>query len=211
MRSVFCVQVDGKRVLIGNRELMVNHGIKVPSNDYEMRFVKDSKNIVYLSNSGELSAMFVISYRPNNATQKLLDELAEREINLIINTSDPNITEEKINSVYDFPLDQIKLIPAKFHTSYEQLTAERDHAPAKIGFVGSVRNMVAAILECFNVKTSIDQAVLIQMIAIVVGYGLVSLFSLMGNLSYLSVGHLILFQLIWAAIGILVPNLKFRR
>ena len=203
--------VDGKRVLIGNRELMVNHGVEVPSSDYEMRFVKDSKNIVYLSNSGELSAMFVISYRPNDATQKQLDELAERELNLIIKTSDPNITAEKINSIYSFPLDQIKLMPAKFHTSYEQLTAEKESSPAKIGFIGSSRNMVNAILECISVKTSIDQAVLIQMIAVVVGYGLVSLFSLMGNLSYLSVGHLILFQIIWAAIGILVPNLKLHK
>ena len=43
--------VDGKRVLIGNRELMVNHGIEIPSNDYETRFVRDRKNIIYLANS----------------------------------------------------------------------------------------------------------------------------------------------------------------
>ena len=58
--------VDGKRVLIGNRELMVNHGIEIPSNDYETRFVRDRKNIIYLYQPGQLSAMFVISYRPND-------------------------------------------------------------------------------------------------------------------------------------------------
>ena len=79
--------VDGKRVLIGNRELMVNHGIEVPSNDYEMRFVKDRKNIIYLSNSGQLSAMFVISYRPNNQTREQLDRMNEKGMSLIINTS----------------------------------------------------------------------------------------------------------------------------
>ena len=57
-------------------------------------------------------------------------------------------------------------------------------------------------------KTAIDQAVLIQMIALVVGYALVTLFSLMGNLSYLSILHLILFQGIFALIGTLIPNLK---
>src|SRR5699024_1593363 len=131
--------VDGKRVLIGNRELMVNHGIEVPSNDYEMRFVKDRKNIIYLSNSGQLSAMFVISYRPNNQTREQLDRMNEKGMSLIINTSDPNITAEKIHAVYDFPLDQIKLMPAKFHAAYEELTAQKEHSPAKIGFIGSTR------------------------------------------------------------------------
>lgn len=82
---------------------MVNHGIEVPSNDYEMRFVKDRKNIIYLSNSGQLSAMFVISYRPNNQTREQLDRMNEKGMSLIINTSDPNITAEKIHAVYDLP------------------------------------------------------------------------------------------------------------
>ena len=200
--------VDGKRVLIGNRELMVNHDIEVPSNDYEMRFVKDRKNIIYLSNSGQLSAMFVISYRPNNQTREQLERMNEKGMSLIINTSDPNITAEKIHAVYDFPLDQIKLMPAKLHAAYEELTAQKEHSPAKIGFIGSTRMMVTAILDCMTAKTAIDQAVLIQMIALVVGYALVTLFSLMGNLSYLSILHLILFQGIFALIGTLVPNLK---
>lgn len=200
--------VDGKRVLIGNRELMVNHGVEIPSNDYEMRFVKDSKNIVYLANSGQLSAMFVISYRPNHATKEQLDALASKGMYLIINTSDPNITAEKIHAVYDFPLELIKLLPAKFHDTYNELTSEKERSPAKIGFVGSNRMMVTAILDCMTAKTAIDQAVLIQMIALVVGYALVALFSLMGNLSMLSILHLILFQCIWAVIGTVIPNLK---
>ena len=200
--------VDGKRVLVGNRELMVNHGVEVPSNDYEMRYVKDRKNIVYLANSGQLSAMFVISYRPNKQTREQLDKLSERGMYLIINTSDPNITAEKIHAAYDFPMEQIKLMPAKFHAAYESLTAEKDRSPAKIGFIGSSRMMVTAILDCFVARTAIDQAVLIQMIALVAGYALVALFSLMGNLSYLSILHLILFQAVWAIIGTVVPNLK---
>ena len=83
-----------------------------------------------------------------------------------------------------------------------------DSSPAKIGFIGSSRMMVTAILDCFTAKTAIDQAVLIQMIALVAGYALVALFSLMGNLSYLSILHLLIFQLVWAIIGTVIPNLK---
>ena len=46
------------------------------------------------------------------------------------------------------------------------------------------------------------------MIALVAGYALVALFSLMGNLSYLSILLLLIFQLVWAIIGTVIPNLK---
>ena len=99
-------------------------------------------------------------------------------------------------------------MPAKFHAAYEELTAQKEHSPAKIGFIGSTRMMVNRHPRLYDRKTAIDQAVLIQMIALVVGYALVTLFSLMGNLSYLSILHLILFQGIFALIGTLIPNLK---
>ena len=115
---------------------------------------------------------------------------------------------EKAEYFKELGINQIKLMPAKFHAAYENLTAEKDRSPAKIGFIGSSRMMVTAILDCFTARTAIDQAVLIQMIALVAGYALVALFSLMGNLSYLSILHLILFQAVWAIIGTVVPNLK---
>ena len=114
--------VKGKRVLIGNRELMIHHGVEVPSTDYEKRYVKDSKNIIYLSNSGELSAMFVISYNPNNAVMDELDKLADNGMYLIVETSDPNITAEKIHAAYDFPMELLQIMPAKTNSQYRSMT-----------------------------------------------------------------------------------------
>ena len=38
---VLSAWVESKRVLIGNRELMLNHGVDIPSKDYEERYAKD--------------------------------------------------------------------------------------------------------------------------------------------------------------------------
>lgn len=200
--------VDGKRVLIGNRDLMLNHGVEVPSKDYEMRYVKDSKNIIYLSNSGELSAMFVISYNPNSAMADELNKLMDHGMFLVVETSDPNITEEKICAAYKFPADQLKLLPARFHGLYNSLTAEKPRASSKIGYVGGSRTMIRAILDCSVIKRCISQAVTVQIIALLLGYALVALFTLMGNLSMISIAHVLLYQLLWGALVIILPNMK---
>lgn len=200
--------VNGKRVLIGNRELMIHHGVEVPSMDYEKRYVKDSKNIIYLSNSGELSAMFVISYNPNNAVMDELDKLADNGMFLIVETSDPNITAEKIHDAYDFPLEQLQIMPAKTNNQYRSMTEEQPSAPARIGFMGGAKTMIRAICDCITVKSSIAKGVVIQIASLIIGYTIIAIFSLVGDLGMLQFTHLILYQLFWAVLVLFLPNLK---
>ena len=65
--------VDGKRVLIGTQELMRMHDIDCPSRDFEARYARDGRQVLYIANSGELSAMFVVSY---NASPDIMDAMA---------------------------------------------------------------------------------------------------------------------------------------
>lgn len=200
--------VDGKRVLIGNRELMINHGVDVPSLDYEKRYVKGSKNIVYLSNSGELSAMFVISYNPSESLMPQLDTLADNGMFLIVDTSDPNITREKVHEAYDFPLEQLQIMPAKSNSLYRSMVEEQPQAPARIGILGGAKQMIRAICGCINVKSAITKGVVIQMASLIIGYGIVAVFSLVGELGMLSFTHVIAYQLLWTLLVLLIPNLK---
>ena len=200
--------VNGKRVLIGNRDLMIHHGVEVPSLDYEKRYVKDSKNIIYLSNSGELSAMFVISYNPNSSVMEELDKLADNGMFLIVETSDPNITAEKIHEAYDFPLEQLQIMPAKTNDEYRSMTEEQSSAPARVGFIGGAKTMIRTIIDCMKVKASISQGVVIQMASLIIGYGIIAVFSLVGDLGMLNFVHLILYQLFWTLLVLIIPNLK---
>ena len=102
--------VGGKRVLIGNRELMINHGIDIPSHDYENKYVGSGKDILYLANSGELTAMFVLSYHADREVYRSLGIMAERGVRLVINCSDPNITAKKLGQIFGYPESQLNLL-----------------------------------------------------------------------------------------------------
>lgn len=200
--------VDGKRVLIGNRELMINHGVSVPGKDYEQRFTKDGRNVIYLANSGELTSMFVISYRVSEETQDEIDKLESQGMNLIIYTSDPNITAEKVAEVYEYPLDMIRIMPAKLHKAYEKEIKEKETAKGQIGFLGKPETMLRAIAAASNVKLSVISAVVIQMIGTLLGYGLITFVAFLGTLSKISFLSLIIYQLFWTVAVMIVPNMK---
>ena len=77
-----CGWINNKRVLLGNRKLMNNHSIEgLPSPAKEKEYTGGSRIPVYLSISGELSAMFIIEATPMPEA-----ECKERLIHGIYNT-----------------------------------------------------------------------------------------------------------------------------
>ncbi len=189
--------VGGKRVLIGNRELMINHGIDIPSHDYENKYVGSGKDILYLANSGELTAMFVLSYHADKEVYRSLGIMAERGVRLVINCSDPNITVKKLCDIFGYPESQLNLLSSKYQQKCAELTEERETAPAAAVYNGSLFAL-SNLLNCSGIiRQSSFAAALIEMIGIILGFVLVTIFLFTGNIRSLAMYVLLAFQMFW--------------
>lgn len=189
--------VGGKRVLIGNRELMINHGIDIPSHDYENKYVGVGKDILYLANSGELTAMFVLSYHADKNVSRSLGVMAGRGVRLVINCSDPNITIEKLVKLFGYPKDQLKLLSSKYQQKCAELTQERETAPAAAVYNGNLSELSDLLNCCGIIRQSSFTAALLELVEIVLGFILVTLFLFTGNITSLGMYMLLGFQLFW--------------
>jgi hypothetical protein len=92
---------------------MQHYGVDTPSKDFEAKYCRDHRDILYLANSGELSAMFVLGYSANEDVEDMLEDLEDQNIALVVNTNDPNVNAEKICRLYDFPMEDIRIVPAQ--------------------------------------------------------------------------------------------------
>ena len=200
--------VGGKRVLIGNRELMINHGIDIPSHDYENKYVGSGKDILYLANSGELTAMFVLSYHADREVYHSLGIMAERGVRLVINCSDPNITVKKLCDLFGYPKSQLNLLSSKYQQKCAELTEERETAPAAAVYNGSLYALSNLLNCCGIIRQSSFAAALIEMIGIILGFVLVTLFLFTGNIRSLTMYVLAAFQMFWFVAVTLVIMLR---
>ena len=112
--------IDDKRVLIGNREMMINHNVEITSKDYEDRYLADGNNVIYLSTGGNLSAVFVVRLKPAPDVQKSLDALARNDVYVSVYSVDSMLTSEKISQVFDLPENMFKIIPSRFGEDYHE-------------------------------------------------------------------------------------------
>ena len=189
--------VGGKRVLIGNRELMINHGVDIPSHDYEDKYVGAGKDILYLANSGELTAMFVLSYHADKEVYRSLGIMASRGVKLVINCSDPNITVEKLGELFAYPQNQVNLLSSKYQQKCAELTEKREQAPAAAVYNGELSTLSDLLNCCGIIRQSSFMASLIEMIGIVLSFILVTIFLFTGNITSLSMPILLAFQMFW--------------
>ncbi len=177
--------VDGRRVLVGNRRLLQNHGVDVPSSDYEARYAKNGRRLVYLSTAGELSAMFVVSYLPDESIGDALHELCRAKVTLLVRSNDPNITAADL--CRDFDLDEyyVDVLPAAAGRLYDQLIAEEcAETPAVMASNGHILGTAMVLATCRSLQVKGRLALTVRVFTALIGLVLSVLWTLNSINSY---------------------------
>lgn len=200
--------VGGKRVLIGNRDLMKHHGIDIPSKDYEQRYLQGDRELLYLSNSGELTAMYILDYGRDDEVDEQLGKLADWDMTLIVYSTDPYVTPDRLEKIFDYPAELIKIMPAKLHGEYSSISAKRETSRAYLAHDGSLGSFVHALLELRLAKTSVLVGTVLQAAGLVLGFALVTFAAFMQSTSSLTWVALLGYQLFWSLAVLAFPNLR---
>lgn len=200
--------IGGERVLIGRRELLEKYGITPPPFEDAQPFVDENRNITYLANAGQLVAMIVTSYAPDEKLKQELQRLEKNGVSVLIRTADPNLTTKRIASDYDMHIRSVKILPNSLgNICKEALKEKSGKARCYIGTRGKTSSLARAVSGCIKIKNNITMAVVVQLIGLIImiGYGaIVSIMS--GDLGVSSFG-IICFSMLWTIIDITVPLL----
>lgn len=162
--------VGGRRVLVGSRRLLENHGVDVPSSDYEKRYMRDGRQLVYLSIAGELSAMFVVSYLADEGIARSLYELTRSGITVLVRTCDPNVTEDMICDLFDLDRYYVEILGAAAGRTYQRLTSGcTEEEPAVLASNGRIEGMAAALTCCRRLRKAVPLAAAVQIVGGILG------------------------------------------
>ena len=177
--------ISGRRILIGNRRLLDNHGIDIPSRDYEERYAINGRQLVYLSIAGELSAMFVVSYTADPKVSRVLKSLTKRHITLLIRTCDQNITEELVTSVFGLNGYYVELLNAPAGRSFESLvTGVSETEQAQIVSGAGSLGMMMAFARCRRLRIGVRFFAVLQSLIGLLGLTLVATAAFYGAALY---------------------------
>ena len=162
--------VDGRRVFVGNSRLLQNHGIDVPSSDYEARYATDGRRLVYVSIAGQLSAMFVVSYLPDPEIQAALQELCRARVTLLVRSCDPNITTSDLCESFELDEYYVDVLPAAAGRMYMQLTEQTaESLPALMASNGHILGTARVLSACRGLQAKVRIALITQTVVALLG------------------------------------------
>ena len=200
--------VNNKRVLIGSRELMINHGIRVPSKDYEMRYLNEGHELIYLSTSGDLTAVFLVKLEAAPQVEAALKKLAFNDIKVVVKTVDAVVTRQKLADLFGVSPELFKIIPARLHEEYDRLNAESERVDSSVASSEGFFSFVNTLAIVKRLHTVLSLSSVIQVAAIILGLILVALFALIFTSGSISPFSLLIYQLVWMVATIVIPMIK---
>ncbi len=200
---------DSRHLLVGNRGMMLAHGVEVPPEDYELRYTKEGRYCpVYLAVNGRLYAMFVLGYRPDADVKEMLDEIYVSGLSLLVTSDDFNLTGERINTTYGIPSGCIKVLGAAESRQLAAHTACSTGCEGAMAHATSFKGFIAGIRIAANAAGMEKVANILQAVSVILTALLVLVLTCTGGLGALGLPTVLLYQLAWVVLILLLPLVK---
>ena len=163
-------RIHNQPVLLGNRNLLVNHNIEVPEKTLEERYSHSGRKVMYLAVAGKIAALFVVSYAVDKNLAPYFRQLEANGIQVLVRTNDVNVTEELISKSFELPQETFKVLSSVAGRLFKRRRdAVCDKLPAGIVHDGTAFSMLRAVAAACSVSTGVKLGAIVQIILSVLG------------------------------------------
>lgn len=198
-----------KKILVGTRDLLIHHGVQVPKEEFEQKYARKGRKILYLAVTGQVMAMFVVSYSADLKLKKSLRKLEKSGITILVKSTDPFINDESIAELFSLPDGFVRVMNtsnAKVFEKYSDMCVEK--SPSYVVHNGTALGFVSSMAAAENLEETKKLLSVLITFGSAMGFVLVAMLSFVDGLSQINPLNMIIFQLIWCIFVELVSKLK---
>lgn len=201
--------IRNKRVLLGTREMMIEHNIEgLPVSAKEEELVAGGNEALYLSVSGTVAAMYIIRLEPHKSIIRWLSKLEQENLFLLIRSNDALLSQRSIARMFNFPEDLLKVMPARLEAEYTAETRPLQTAKPSMLCAGRLAGFVQTIVGARRIRSAASLGMILQTVTAILGLIYALVFILMGAYSDLSGAVLLIYHAACTVITILSVRLK---
>lgn len=198
--------VNGERILVGNRELMTKYNVETPGIEYEDKYIMKGKQVTYVARAGRLIAMFVTHYIADSILMPELQRAEANGISILVHSTDCNITNDLICSLYNIFYRTVKVLPTGLGTVLRECKSTfEETSRAYLITNGKTSAFLKAISGSVQIKRSISLSIVIQLISVILGVLLTATLALYAGVGVLGTLEVLIYSLFWSVAAIVAP------
>ncbi|MDE7361457.1 MAG: hypothetical protein K2N38_05935 [Oscillospiraceae bacterium] len=197
--------IDRRRVLLGNRQHMKSHEITVPNNKKEDAANVNNDEVIYLAVGGEVCLLFFVQLIANPAIKRSVQELAYRDISIIVKTVDGMITSSMITELFEIDTENVRILPFEAHESFNENTKFVSSGSAAISCSGTFPSFARAVTTARSIRARSVLGCVIQGAGIALGILLAIVFMMFVKSNkemygMFNVFNILVYNFAWAAV-----------
>ena len=197
--------IGGTRVLVGNRALMQDYDIKIPSLEFEQRHSVNQRRVIYLAASGNLMAMFLVSYQRDPDTAAVLEGLRQAGMSMIVDCDDFNCDVHLIEAVYGLPSGSVKVLSDEERQALAPATAWLPESEGNMLHLGGFASFVGGREAAAGAAEGEYRAGVVLTASVLISCVMAVIMSLAGGIASLPTVAVVLYQLAWAVLALIFP------
>lgn len=196
--------VNGERILIGNRKLLDRFHIYIEDAADETKYKNGGKDITYIASSGQLIALVVTTYSPDEIVKRELFRAQKNGLCLVVSTTDCNITADKIATDYEIFPRTIKVLNTGFATTCNEVCSKKGESErAYLSTRGSFSSLIHAITNAVSFRQNLTIGLIVQIFGLILGVLLCATMVLYASVSILGVIEMLLYMLFWGIASVI--------
>ena len=201
--------INSERILVGSRKLMEKYSVETPRIEYEEKYTSKGRQVTYLSRAGRLVAMFVTRYHADSELKSELQRAETNGISFLIRTTDYNITNDLIAELYNLFYRSIKVLPTGLGNVLKEAQGTvEDSSRSYLITGGKASSLTRAVSGSVKIKHNISLAIIIQLIAVIIGILLASTLSLYAGVGVMGSLEVLIYALFWGIAAIVAPSIQ---
>ncbi|MCL2693620.1 MAG: hypothetical protein FWE60_00775 [Oscillospiraceae bacterium] len=147
--------MGNKRIMLGNREQMKHHGMRVPDLKKEQQYTRKYGDVVYLASGGETLAMLFLKIVPNEQIKRSLQALQKQGVSIIVRTRDSLVTVNSLAENFDLAPESLRVIPFDLHAKFDDCTKYSSRGDGSVACSGTFSSFAGALITAKKVMHSI--------------------------------------------------------
>lgn len=201
--------INSERILVGSRKLMEKYSVETPRIEYEEKYTSKGRQVTYLSRAGRLVAMFVTRYHADSELKSELQRAETNGISFLIRTTDYNITNDLIAELYNLFYRSLKVLPTGLGNVLKEAQGTvEDSSRSYLITGGKASSLTRAVSGSVKIKHNISLAIIIQLIAVIIGILLASTLSLYAGVGVMGSLEVLIYALFWGIAAIVAPSIQ---
>ncbi len=146
--------VNNELLFIGNRTIMEAHGITVPDIETDRKILRSGCFPVYVATENTAVALLMVKYSVSPAVCKELRRLTQIGVTILVNNTDPNLTNEMICDYLGLYEDAVMVMTTAGSNMYKNILPKAQSTSAPAAYRGKSLSLARIINTANKIRRS---------------------------------------------------------